>query len=176
MIVMKVKGDPFSYEETARKIVAGVDQGAPLFGYRTFSSELLNANGQPRFEAWVVSVFAGMALFLSAIGLYAVLSFVVAERGRELGVRMALGASRSDVLRLILKRGSILAGMGMLCGAVASFFASRLLEELLFKVTVLDQWVFLAVTPTLFTVSMAASLIPALRAASLDPMRTLREQ
>jgi len=176
MIVMKVRGDPFSYEETARKIVAGMDQGAPLFGYRTFSSELLNANGQPRFEAWVVSVFAGMALFLSAIGLYAVLSFVVAERGRELGVRMALGASRSDVLRLILKRGSILAGMGMLCGAVASFFASRLLEELLFKVTVLDQWVFLAVTPTLFTVSMAASLIPALRAASLDPMRTLREQ
>jgi putative ABC transport system permease protein len=176
MIVMKLKGDPFSYEETVRKIVAGLDKDTPMFGYRSFASELLNDNDQPRFEAWVISVFAGMALFLSAIGLYAVLSFVVAERGRELGVRMALGASRSDVLRLILRRGLILVCTGIACGAVASFFAGRLLEELLFKVTPLDHWVFLTVTPILFITSIAASLVPALRAASLDPMRTLREQ
>ena len=136
----------------------------------------MNANDQPRFEAWVVSVFAGMALFLSAVGLYAVLSYLVAERARELGVRMALGASRADVLRLVLRSGLILVCTGIAIGAVASFFAGRLLEELLFKVTPLDQWVFLTVTPILFIVAMTASLVPALRAARLDPMRTLREQ
>jgi ABC-type antimicrobial peptide transport system permease subunit len=77
---------------------------------------------------------------------------------------------------LILRRGLILVCTGIACGAVASFFAGRLLEELLFKVTPLDHWVFLTVTPILFITSIAASLVPALRAASLDPMRTLREQ
>jgi putative ABC transport system permease protein len=176
MIVMKVKGDPFRYEETVRKIEAGLDKDAPMFGYGTFASELLNANDQPRFEAWVVSVFAGIALFLSAVGLYAVLSYLVAERTRELGVRMALGASRADVLRLVLRRGVVLVLAGIAIGTVGSIFAGRLLDDLLFRIPTLDQWVFLTVTPILFAVSMAASLIPALRAASLDPMRALRDQ
>jgi ABC-type antimicrobial peptide transport system permease subunit len=173
---MKVKGDLFSYQESVRKIVAGLDKDAPVFGYRTFTSDLWNANDQPRFEAWVVSVFAGIALFLSAVGLYSVLAYLVAERAREMGVRMALGASRADVLRLVLRRGVVLACLGIAIGGVASIFAGRLLEDLLFGVTALDRWVFLAVIPILFAVSMAASLVPALRAARLDPMRSLREQ
>ncbi|HEX4485823.1 MAG TPA: ABC transporter permease, partial [Terriglobales bacterium] len=139
LIVMKVKGDLSSYEETARKIVAGMDKDAPLFGYSTFSSDLLNDNSQPRFEAWVVSVFATIALFLSAVGLYAVLSYLVAERNREMGLRMALGASRADVLRLVMRRGLVLVCAGIAIGAIASIFAGRLLEDLLFNVTALDQ-------------------------------------
>ena len=176
LIVMKVKGDLWNYEETVRKVEASLDRDAPMFGYRTFTSELLNANAQPRFEAWVVSVFAAIALFLSAVGLYAVLSFIVAERTRELGVRMALGASRSDVLRLVLRRGLILSCAGIVAGATASFFAGRFLEGLLFKVSALNGFVLLAVTFVFFMVSMVSSLIPAVRAANVDPMRTLRQQ
>ena len=175
-IVLKVAGNPSGYEETVRKVVADLDKDVPIFEYHPFEFELARANAQPRFEAWVVSVFAGISLFLSAVGLYAVLSFVVTERTRELGVRMALGAQRSDVLKIVLRRGLVLATAGTALGAVVSFFASRLLGNILFDATPLDHWVFLSVTITLFLVSMAASLVPALRAARLDPMRTLREQ
>ena len=175
-IVLKVAGDPVNYEETVRKVVAGLDKDVPIFDYHPFETEIARSNAQPRFEAWVVSVFAGISLFLSGVGLYTVLSFVVAGRSRELGVRMVLGASRSDVLRLVLRRGVVLASAGTGLGAVASIFASRLLENFLFDLTPLDHWVFLTVTPILFLVSMAASLVPALRAASMDPMRNLREQ
>jgi ABC-type antimicrobial peptide transport system permease subunit len=133
-------------------------------------------SAQPRFEAFLVSGFAAIALLLSALGLYAVLSYVVSERVRELGLRMALGASRSDILRLVLRRALILATVGIALGAVASVLATRLVTDLLFMVTPLDHWVFITVTLVLFSVSLIAALAPALRAANLDPTRTLREQ
>jgi ABC-type antimicrobial peptide transport system permease subunit len=133
-------------------------------------------SAQPRFEAFLVSGFAGIALLLSALGLYAVLSYIVSERVRELGLRMALGASRSDILRLVLWRALILATLGISLGAVASVFASRLVTDLLFMVAPLDRWVFITVTLVLFSVSLIAALAPALRAANVDPTRTLREQ
>jgi len=124
----------------------------------------------------LVSGFAVIALLLSALGLYAVLSYVVSQRVRELGLRMAFGASRSDILRLVLRRALILAGLGIVMGAVASIFAARFITDTLFQVEPLDRSVFLTVTLVLMFVSMIAALAPALRAASVDPMRTLREQ
>jgi ABC-type antimicrobial peptide transport system permease subunit len=131
---------------------------------------------QPRFEAVLVSGFAAIALLLSALGIYAVLSYVVSQRVRELGLRMAFGASRSHILRLVLRRALILACLGTGIGAIASVFASRLITDTLFQVAPLDRSVFLGVTCLLVFVSMVAALAPALRAASVDPMRTLREQ
>ena len=131
---------------------------------------------QPRFEAAVVSGFAAIALLLSAVGLYAVLSFIVAERIRELGLRMALGASRSNILRLVLRRGLVLALIGTALGALASVFAGKLIQDVLYEVKPLDVSVFLIVAVVLLFVSTLAALIPAVRAASVDPMRTLREQ
>jgi ABC-type antimicrobial peptide transport system permease subunit len=131
---------------------------------------------QPRFEAVLVSGFAAIALLLSALGLYAVLSYVVSQRVRELGLRMAFGASRSHILRIVLRRALILACLGTGVGAIASVFASRLIRDTLFQVAPLDRSVFLGVTFLLIFVSMIAALAPALRAASVDPMRTLREQ
>ncbi len=131
---------------------------------------------QPRFEAVLVSGFAGIALLLSALGLYAVLSYVVSERTRELGLRIALGASRSEILGLVLRRALILASLGIGIGMLTSIFATRLITDTLFKVVPLDRSVFLTVTLVLIFVSMLAALAPALRAANVDPMRTLREQ
>jgi ABC-type antimicrobial peptide transport system permease subunit len=173
---MKVMGDPFSYEDTVRKIVANIDKDAPVFGYRALAEDIENQVAQQRFEATLVSGFAGIALLLSGIGLYAVLSYVVAERTRELGLRMALGASRSDVLTLVLKRGLLLAGIGIGIGALTSVIMGRFMEDLLFGVAPLDPSVFLTVTLALVLVSIAATLMPAVRAAGLDPIRTLRDQ
>jgi len=115
-------------------------------------------------------------LLLSALGLYAVLSYVVSERIRELGLRMAFGASRTHILRLVLERAAILAGLGIGLGAIASLFTTRFVADLLINVTPLDRTVLLVVTLLLSAVSMAAALVPALRAASVDPVRSLREE
>jgi putative ABC transport system permease protein len=176
IIVMKVAGDPGAYETTVRKIVAARDSDHPVFNYRTFAESIGVQAAQPRFEAVLVSGFAGIALLLSALGLYAVLSYVVSDRIRELGLRIALGATRSDILGLVLWRASILACLGIGIGVVASILGSRLITDTLFRVAPLDRSVFLVVTLVLLFVSMIAALVPAFRAANVDPMRTLREQ
>jgi len=176
LVVMKVAGDPAAYENTVRNIVARLDNEHPVFNYRAFADSIGMEAAQPRFEAVLVSGFAGIALLLSALGLYAVLSYVVSERMRELGLRMALGASRADILRLVLQRALILAALGIGIGAVASIFVARLITDTLFRVEPLDQSVFLTVTLVMMCVSMMAAVAPTLRAARVDPMRTLREQ
>jgi predicted permease len=176
LIVMKVAGDPGAYENTVRKMVAARDNDHPVFSYRTFADSVVMQAAQPRFEAVLVSGFAGIALLLSALGLYAVLSYIVSERTRELGLRIALGASRFDILGLVLWRAAILACLGIGIGVVASIFGSGLIADTLFRVAPLDRSVFLVVTLVLTLVSLIAALVPALRAANVDPMQTLREQ
>jgi predicted permease len=175
-VVMKVSGDPRNYENAVRKTVAEIDKDPPVFGCRGFTADMDAQAAQPRFEAALVSGFAAIALLLSAIGLYAVLSYIVAERIRELGLRMALGASRSNILQLVLRRGLVLASIGTALGTLASAFAANLIQDVLYEVKPLDGSVFLTVPVMLLFVSTLAALIPALRAASVDPMRTLRDQ
>ena len=124
----------------------------------------------------MVSGFAVIALLLAAVGLYAVLSYLVAQRTRELGLRMALGASRADILQLVLARGLLLALVGIGIGAITSFFAVRFIGGMLFQVAPLDRSVFSIVPAVLLVVATIAALEPALRATRMDPMRTLREQ
>lgn len=176
LAVMKVAGDPLRYENAVREMVAKIDKDAPVFRYRTLAEDISRQAAQPRFEAAVVSGFAGIALLLSALGLYAVLSSIVAERMRELGLRMALGASRSDILQLVLRRALILACLGIGVGALTSIFAAKLMTGILFGVAPLDRPVFMTAALVLIFVSMIAALAPAMRAATVDPMRTLREQ
>jgi predicted permease len=176
LVVMKVTGDPYSYENAVRKIVAAVDKDTPVFRYRMFTDDIRNQAAQPRFEAILVSGFAVTALLLAAVGLYSVLSYIVAERTRELGLRMALGASRGNVLRLVLQRGLALGSTGIVVGAVSSVFATRLIADLLFKVKPLNGPIFVVVTLVLLAVSVLATLIPALRAAKVSPMEALRAE
>ena len=174
-VVLRVASDPLSYENEIRRVVYGIDKDTPVFEYRSLAQEIAGEAAQPRFEALLVSGFAVIALLLSAVGLYAVLSFVVADRTRELGLRMALGADRADILRLVLRHGVLLASTGIGIGMLASIFTTQLIGDLLFNVARLSWMVFAAVTFTLFAISMVAALVPAMRAAHLDPMRTLRD-
>jgi predicted permease len=176
IIVMKVAGEPSSYENEVRSVIASIDPDVPVFRFRTFNDDIDRQASQPRFQAVLVSLFGGLALLLSAVGLYAFLSYIVAERTRELGIRMALGASRSGVLRLVLRRGLWLSSIGVWFGGMISAVAARLLSDSLFRVRPMDASVFLTVVLVLMIVSLVSAMIPASRAAKLDPIRSLREQ
>jgi predicted permease len=171
---IRVAGDPATYENTIRTLVAQQDSSLPVFGMRT--NLLARSTAQQRFQTLLISTFAAIALLLSAIGLYAVLSYMVVQRTLELGLRMALGAQRSDVLSLILKRGLLLCVTGLAVGLIASAALTRYLTTLLFHTPALDAFTFTATTLLLLTISVASCLIPAFRASRLDPNETLRQQ
>jgi predicted permease len=175
-VIVKVSGDPFSYERTMQAVANRIDAEALVFDYGTFEERIQEIAIQPRFEAALVSAFAGIALLLSAIGLYAVLAYIVAERTRELGLRMAFGASRSDILGMVLWRALGLTLLGILAGAGASLLGTKLLAGFLFRVQPLDPSTFVTVTLTLLSVAILAALAPAIRAAWVNPMQILREQ
>jgi putative ABC transport system permease protein len=175
-VIMKVAGDPFSYQKTMQEVAKRIDPEALVFDYGTFTGRVREAAIQPRFEAAIVSAFAAISLLLSAVGLYAVLAYIVAERTRELGLRMAFGASRSDILGIVLWRSLSLTILGILAGSGASLLGTKLVAGFLFRVQPLDPSTFATVTLTLLSVSILAALAPAIRAAWVNPMRTLRDQ
>jgi len=153
-----------------------VDKDTPVFRYHPFAEDLSNQAAKPRFEALLISGFGLLAMVLAAVGLYALLSYLVSEKTRELGVRIALGASRANILQLVMWRGLVLAWLGIIVGAIASLYTTKMLANNLFHVSSLDRWVFLVTTMVLAGVSMVATLAPALRAIHVDPMRALRDQ
>jgi predicted permease len=171
---IRVAGDPATYENTVRTLVAQQDGSLPVFGMKT--NLLARSTTQQRFQTLLISAFAAIALLLSAIGLYAVLSYMVVQRTLELGLRMALGAQRSNVLSLVLKRGLLLCVTGLAVGLIASAALTRYLTTLLFHTPALDAFTFSATTLLLLTISVASCLIPAFRASRLDPNETLRQQ
>jgi len=174
VFALRVAGDPAAYDNTIRTLVAQQDSSLPVYGMRT--NLLARSTAQQRFQTLLISTFAGIALLLSAIGLYAVLSYMVVQRTLELGLRMALGAQRSDILSLILKRGLLLCGAGLVVGLAASAALTRYITTLLFHTPALDAVTFTATTLLLLTISAASCFIPAFRASRLDPNETLHQQ
>jgi ABC-type antimicrobial peptide transport system permease subunit len=139
-------------------------------------NELLDRSlASRRFSAELVGGFAGVALVLAAIGIYGVLAYMAGQRSREIGLRMALGASRDDILKLILRKGAILAAVGVAAGVILSASAASMMGSLLYGVRPRDPAIFLAVPLLLFIVAVLASFIPAWRATSVDPLIALRE-
>ena len=134
------------------------------------------AQSQPRFLAGILAVFSALALTLAALGIYGVISYSVAQRTAEFGIRMALGASSGDVRGLVLKQGFILSSPGLLFGLIGWLLLARSMQRLLFQVSRFDPLTFAAMAGVLTLVALTACLIPALRATSVDPMRALRYQ
>ncbi len=169
---LRVTGDPANYIETVRSLVAHEDVSLPV--YRVHTNLLTLSTGQQKFQTQLLSGFAVLALLLSAVGLYAVISCLVAQRTPELGLRLALGAQRGDVLALVLKRGMLLSVAGLVAGLAASAVLTRYLAALLFHVAALDLLTFTRMTLLLLADSTISSLLPAWRASRLNPNETLR--
>ena len=175
-LCIRTAGDASALAGALRAQLAAMDRDIPLYRVGTLEDAVYKAAAQPRFQAFLLACFAAMALLLSAVGLYAVLSYMVVRRTGEIGVRMALGAQRADVLAMVLKRGILLAAAGLVIGLGVSAILTRYLTDLLFRTPPLDAATFLVVPAILLTISLAASSLPAWRAARVDPMRTLRDQ
>ena len=175
-IIIRTDGDPLSLVGPLREQLGQVDSNIPLYRIRTLDDYFSLSASQPRFQTVLITSFAVIALILAAVGLYAVLSYMVAQRTLEIGLRLALGAQRDSVLGLILRRGMVLAVAGLAIGIVASLLLTRFMQELLYGVKPFDPLTFVAVSAVLLLVSLVASSVPAYRAARLDPMQTLREQ
>lgn len=134
------------------------------------------ASAQRRFQTSMLTVFAGIALFLALVGLYGLMAYSVSHRTREVGIRMALGARRADVMLLVLKKAALLLSLGLVPGLVASWFATRTIDAFLFGVSQHDPITILSVCPLLALSGLIATIIPARRAASIDPMQALQTE
>jgi putative ABC transport system permease protein len=171
-----VRGDfPPGFAERLRTAVAEVDPRLRVDRVRSMEDIVAASTATSRFDAWLFGILAGVALLLTAAGIYGLLAFSVARRTREIGLRMALGASRGRVIRQILQQGLGLIAMGLAVGLAGAAAVARLLASLLFHVRPADPFSYLAVALLLLAVGLLASYLPARRAARVDPMVALRQ-
>jgi ABC-type antimicrobial peptide transport system permease subunit len=175
-LVIRSSGDPATIQAAVGSAVRELDKSVPVYQVSTMEDYLSKAAAQPRFQTFLLTCFAAIGLILAAMGLYGLLSYMVVQRTLEIGLRMALGAQRSQVLAMIVRRGLMLALLGVSSGVVVSVVLTRLLSDMLFHVAPTDPLTFLTTAALLLAVGVAASSAPAYRAARLDPMKTLREQ
>ncbi len=177
-VIMALRTDaaPSALVAPARAALATLDPMLAVSDVTTLDAIVDEASAPQRFSASVLGAFAAGALLLAAIGLYGVLAFGVSQRTREIGVRLALGSPRGDVLRLIVGEGMMLAGLGLGIGGVAAVAAARLLTTLLFETNAYDPWTFAVVPVLLSLVALLAAVVPARRASRVDPMLALRSE
>lgn len=173
-VVVRTGNDPNSMISEVRAQVTALDPEVPAFGAETMDELLSQSLTQPQVNMLLLAGFAMLALVLAAVGIYGVMSYLVSQRTQEIGVRMALGASRSNVLQMIVLHGVRLAGVGLLIGLIAALLLTRLIKGLLYGISPSDPLTFLAIAALLSAVAFLASYIPALRATKVDPMVALR--
>jgi putative ABC transport system permease protein len=173
-LVVKTASDPHGIVSAVREEVRNMDKDLPLYNIQTMDQYLSAAAAQPRLITLLLVIFAGLALALTAIGLYGVMSYSVAQRTHEIGIRMALGARPTDVLRLVVKQGMTLAGIGVGIGLITAFLATRLMASLLFGISAEDPLTFAAIALIIAGVALVACFVPARRATKVDPMVALR--
>ena len=174
-LVVKTHIDPGALASQLRAAVASIDAEQPLADVRTMDEWMARSLEGRRSPMLLLALFGAVALLLSAIGIYGVLAFAVAQRAREFGIRQALGADRRTILTLVLAQGIRTAGAGILIGLAGSFAVTRYLQTLLFGVSAHDVPVYTGVTVLLFGVAMAACYLPARKATRVDPSVTLRD-
>ena len=173
-IVMRTVGDPSLLAETVRAEVRNIDRTIPIYEMRTMSALRSEAVSMRRFILLIVGAFGALALGLAAIGVYGVMSLIVSERTREVGVRLALGAQPAELLRMIVTQAAKLAGIGVVIGVVAAALLSPLLDSQLYGVRASDPATFLIVPATLLAIAALAALVPARKAMRVDPVTALR--
>ncbi|MBI4905809.1 MAG: ABC transporter permease [Acidobacteria bacterium] len=174
MLMVRTKGDPMSMARAVRAEVAAVDGSLPVEQIRTMEDIVSSANARPRFLTVLLGLFSATALLLAALGIYGVMSYLVAQRTAEFGIRMAIGAQQGDVLWLVLRQGLVMALVGVVTGVAGALALTRLLKQFLFGVDAVDPLTFAAMAFTLGATVLVACIFPARRATQVDPMRALR--
>jgi putative ABC transport system permease protein len=173
-LVVRTAGAPLDAVPSVRSAVRAIDPGQAVFDVAAMEDLVAGSLSKPRFTAFLLLIFSGVALLLSGVGLYAVLSYSVRQRLQEIGIRMALGAQPSDVLGMVVRQGMALAGAGIALGIAAALALTRLLRAQLFGIGPTDPWTYAVLALGLAAVALAANLLPAWRAARVDPAVSLK--
>jgi putative ABC transport system permease protein len=167
-------GDPKQLVTAIQQQVWAIDKDLPVTNVRTYEEIISQSVSERRFQTMLLGLFASLALILAMVGIYGVISYSVSQRTPEIGIRMALGATRGGILRMVVGRAMLLIGVGIVVGAAGAFALSRYLKSLLFEVKPGDPWTYASIAVLLAVVAMAASMVPARRATRVDPMIALR--
>jgi ABC-type antimicrobial peptide transport system permease subunit len=175
-LIVRTKGDPANIENALRKQIRAVDPDQGIAKMEPLQQMVSDSIARPRLEAVVLTAFGVIALGLACIGLYGLIAFSVAQRFREIGIRVALGASKAGIFRMILGDGFLLTAGGVLLGLVGVLTSTRFLRSLLFEINPLDPTTLVSVICILLSASVVAWYIPALRATNADPASVLREE
>jgi ABC-type antimicrobial peptide transport system permease subunit len=173
-LVVRANRDPLSFANAVRAQVLALDPNQPVSAISTMENMIEDSEGQLRLMIGLLGTFAGLATLLAVIGLYGVISYSVLQRTKEIGIRRALGAPRSNILGLVARQVISLAFAGVVLGVGGAVALTRLLQDLLFQVSPTDAATFVAVAILFVVVALAASYIPARRAAGVDPLAALR--
>ena len=174
-LVIRIAGDPAAFARTLRREVQALDQDQPIYNVHTYDDVVMNSLGTRRVSMQLFTVFGCAALLLAAVGIYGVMAYSVTHRTQEIGIRMALGAQKSDILRLVVRQGMTLALIGVIAGLAGAFALTRVIANLLFRVGASDPLTFIAISLLLIFVSLIACYLPARRAARLNPTVALAE-
>ena len=173
-LAVRSASDPTALTASIKRQIWTLDKDLPLFDVLTMQDVLDDNLGQRRFDSFLMSIFGGLAVLLACVGIYGVLATTVVQQTREIGVRMALGAHRGDVLKMIMGQGLRWVSIGLLIGLTAGFLLTRMLASLLFGVGPTNLLTYVAVSGVMLAVAAVACYLPAMRAIRIDPMRALR--
>ena len=173
-IILQTAGDPNALVNAVRHEVSALDSALPLANVKSMEDVIGAARARPRFLMLLLTLFSSVSVVLAAFGLYGVISYAVAQRTSEFGIRMALGAQAGDVIAMVLGQGLTLGLVGIACGAVGAVFLTRLMSGLLFEMGAFDVPTFSAMSVLLLLVTLVACYVPALRATRVDPVKALR--
>ncbi len=176
LVVRTKVSDPGALTSAIRSALSATDPNLPLTSVRVFDEYIARSLARPRFNALLLSIFAGTALVLTAIGIYGVMAYSVAQRTNEIGIRIALGAEQSSIFRLIVGQAMTLVGISVALGLVGAFAATRLLNSLLYGVGAADPITFCLIVVLVSVVAFLAAWLPARRAARVDPIVALRTE
>jgi putative ABC transport system permease protein len=179
-LVVRTGTDPARMTNAVRGQILAVDSSQPVYDVKTMQQMVGESVSQPRLNMLLLTIFAGIALVLAAVGIYGVMSTAVNQRKHEIGIRLALGAQAKDILKMIVGQGMLLAVIGMVIGLVVAFllafFLTRVIEGFLFGVSATDLTIFVGIPLLLLVVTLLSCYIPARRATRVDPMVALRAE
>ena len=175
-VAIRTAGNPTTLFGVVPEAVWDVDPLLPVRSVTLYEEFVSTSLAHPKFHMLLLGLFAAVALGLAAIGIYGVLGYYVTQRAREVGVRVALGAKRGDIYRLVVGRGMTLAGLGLAAGAAGAIGLTRFMSSMLFQVSATDPLTYIAVGGVLAAIALAASFVPARRAAGADPIEALRAE